>query len=107
MATRWGVFDDVYCAGKDTTFAFLEDVLDEVMELFPSKYIHIGGDECPKVRWENCPDCQKRIREEGLQDEKELQSYFITRIEKYLNSHERMIIGWMRYLKADWLLKPL
>lgn len=100
VATRWGVFDDVYCAGKDTTFAFLEGVLDEVMQLFPSEYIHIGGDECPKVRWENCPACQKRIREEGLKNENELQSYFITRIEKYLNAHGRKIIGWDEILEG-------
>jgi hexosaminidase len=100
VATRWGVFDDVYCAGKDTTFAFLEDVLDEVMALFPSQYIHVGGDECPKVRWEKCPACQKRIREERLKDEHALQSYFITRIEKYLNLHGRKLIGWDEILEG-------
>lgn len=100
VATGWGVFDDVFCAGKETTFAFLEDVLDEVMDLFPSEYIHIGGDECPKVRWEKCPYCQKRIKEEGLNDEHELQSYFITRIEKYLNSKGRKIIGWDEILEG-------
>jgi hexosaminidase len=100
VATRWGVFDDVYCAGKDTTFAFLEDVLDEVMDLFPSEYIHIGGDECPKVRWEKCPACQQRIKDEGLKDVNELQSYFIRRIEKYLNAHGRRIIGWDEILEG-------
>jgi hexosaminidase len=100
VTTRWGVFEDVYCAGKDTTFAFLEDVLDEVMELFPSKYIHVGGDECPKSRWEKCPLCQKRMKDEGLKDENELQSYFITRIEKYLNSKGRDIIGWDEILEG-------
>lgn len=100
VATRWGVFEDVFCAGKDTTFAFLEDVLDEVMDLFPSEYIHIGGDECPKVRWEKCPACQKRIREEQLKDENELQSYFIKRIEKYITAHGRRIIGWDEILEG-------
>ena len=100
VETRWGVFDDVFCAGKDTVFAFLEDVIDEVTELFPSEYIHIGGDECPKVRWENCPACQKRMKEEGLKDEQELQSYFVTRMEKYVNSKGRKIIGWDEILEG-------
>ncbi|TDU39816.1 hexosaminidase [Gelidibacter sediminis] len=96
----WGVMDDVYCAGKDETFEFLQDVLDEVLPLFPSNYIHIGGDECPKKNWERCPNCQKRIKEEGLKDEHELQSYFIQRIEKYLNSKGKKIIGWDEILEG-------
>ena len=100
VQTRWGVFDDVFCAGKDTVFAFLEDVLDEVIEIFTSEYIHVGGDECPKVRWENCSACQKRIKDEGLKDEHELQSWFITRMEKYLNAHGRQIIGWDEILEG-------
>lgn len=96
----WGVFDDVYCAGKESTFLFLQDVLDEVMALFPSTYIHIGGDECPKASWEVCSDCQKRIKEEGLANEHELQSYFIKRIEKYLNAHGRQLIGWDEILEG-------
>ncbi|MDU8886986.1 beta-N-acetylhexosaminidase [Yeosuana sp. MJ-SS3] len=96
----WGVFNDVYCAGKDETFIFLQDVLDEVIPLFPSEYIHIGGDECPKANWERCSDCQKRIKVEGLHDEHELQSYFITRIEKYLNSKGKKIIGWDEILEG-------
>lgn len=96
----WGVFDDVYCAGKDETFAFLQDVLDEVIPLFPSEYIHIGGDECPKENWKRCPSCQARIKAEGLHDEHELQSYFITRIEKYLNSKGKNIIGWDEILEG-------
>jgi hexosaminidase len=100
VQTRWGVFDDVYCAGKEETFNFLEDVLSEVMELFPSKYIHIGGDECPKTKWQKCPLCQKRIKEEGLKDEHELQSYFIQRIEKFLLSKGRRIIGWDEILEG-------
>ena len=96
----WGVLDDVYCAGNDSTFTFLQNVLDEVMELFPSKYIHIGGDECPKERWKTCPLCQKRIKDEGLKDEHALQSYFIQRIERYLNSKGRSIIGWDEILEG-------
>ncbi|MGQ9621175.1 MAG: beta-N-acetylhexosaminidase [Bacteroidales bacterium] len=92
--TKWGIFEDVYCAGKEETFRFLEDVLSEVIELFPSEYIHIGGDECPKTRWEKCPLCQKRIKIEGLKDEHELQSYFIKRIEKFLISKGKRLIGW-------------
>ncbi len=92
--TRWGISEDVYCAGKESTFQFIEDVLSEILELFPSQYIHIGGDECPKDRWRQCPLCQKRIEEEGLRDERQLQSYFIHRIEAWLNSHGRKLIGW-------------
>jgi hexosaminidase len=96
----WGVFDDVYCAGNDYTFRFLEDVLDEVMLLFPSKYIHIGGDECPKASWVKCPKCQQRMKDNNLKDEHELQSYFIQRIEKYINSKGRQIIGWDEILEG-------
>lgn len=100
VANEWGVFHDVYCAGKEETFEFLENVLMEVIELFPSEYIHIGGDESPKTRWEKCPDCQKRIKEEGLKDEHELQSYFIQRMEKFLLSKGRKIIGWDEILEG-------
>ena len=96
----WGVFEDVYCAGKDSTFKFLQDVLDEVMALFPSKYIHVGGDESPKANWKRCPLCQKRIKDEHLKDEHELQSYFIQRMEKYLNSKGRTLIGWDEILEG-------
>lgn len=96
----WGVFDDVFCAGKESTFQMLEGILDEVMQLFPSKYIHIGGDECPKANWKRCPQCQQRIKEQGLKDEHELQSYFIQRVEKYLNSKGRNIIGWDEILEG-------
>lgn len=96
----WGISDDIYCAGNDSVFTFLQNVLSEVLELFPSKYIHIGGDEAPKVRWEQCPKCQQRIKEEGLKDEHELQSYFIRRIENYLNSKGRQIIGWDEILEG-------
>jgi hexosaminidase len=96
----WGVFDDVYCAGKDSTFTFLQDVIDEIIPLFPSKYIHIGGDESPKANWKKCPLCQKRIKDEGLKDEHELQSYFIQRMEKYINSKGKTIIGWDEILEG-------
>ncbi len=96
----WGVLDDVYCAGNDSTFTFLQNVLDEVIQLFPSKYIHIGGDECPKERWKTCATCQKRIKDNNLKDEHALQSYFIQRIEKYLNSKGRNIIGWDEILEG-------
>ncbi len=99
-ATFWGVFDDVYCAGNDSTFIFLKNVLDEIIPLFPSKYIHIGGDECPKTRWKVCPKCQRRMIEEHLADEHELQSYFIRKIEKYVNSKGREIIGWDEILEG-------
>ena len=100
VGTEWGVYKDIYCAGNDTVFGFMEDVLTEVMELFPSKYIHIGGDEAPKYRWENCRKCQQRIKEEKLYDEHELQSYFITRIEKFLNENGRQLIGWDEILEG-------
>jgi hexosaminidase len=93
VATRWGVFKDVFCT-RDTVFHFIEGVLTEIMDVFPSKYIHIGGDECPKDRWRMCPDCQDRIANKKLKNEHELQSYFIHRIEAFLNSHGRQIIGW-------------
>jgi hexosaminidase len=91
---------DILCAGNDSTFIFLQDVLTEVMELFPSKYIHIGGDEADKTRWKECPKCQARIKNEGLKDEKELQSYFIKRIEKFVDSKEHKIIGWDEILEG-------
>ena len=98
-ATKWGVFKQVYCP-KESTFKFLEDVFDEVFELFPSELIHIGGDECPKASWKVCPDCQALIRKLGLKDEYELQSYFVTRMEKYINSKGRQIIGWDEILQG-------
>lgn len=99
-ATFWGVFDDVFCVGNDSTFTFLQNVLDEILPLFPSKYIHIGGDECPKVRWKSCPKCQKRMQENHLKDEHELQSYFIQKIEKYLNAKGKNLIGWDEILEG-------
>jgi len=99
VAGEWGVFEDVFCT-KEGTFKFLEDVLYEVVELFPSQFIHIGGDECPKDRWKSCPVCQQRIKDEELKGEYELQSYFIGRIEKFLNSKGKIIIGWDEILEG-------
>ncbi|MCD2259282.1 beta-N-acetylhexosaminidase [Psychroserpens luteolus] len=99
VATKWGVFEHIYCS-KDETFNFLEDVLDEVITLFPSEYIHIGGDEAPKTKWKTCKQCQNRIKSEGLKDEHELQNYFITRIETYLNAKGKQIIGWDEILEG-------
>jgi hexosaminidase len=95
----WGVFEDVFCP-SEYTFNFLQDVLDEVMALFPSTYIHVGGDECPKESWKRSAFCQQLIKEKGLKDEHELQSYFIQRIEKYLNSKGRTLIGWDEILEG-------
>lgn len=95
----WGIFEDVFCP-TEYTFNFLENVLDEVMQLFPSKYIHIGGDECPKSSWKRSAFCQQLIKEKKLKDEHELQSYFIQRIEKYVNSKGRQIIGWDEILEG-------
>lgn len=95
----WGIFEDIYCP-SEKTFTFLENVLSEVMELFPSDYIHIGGDEAPKTAWENSAVAQQVIEREGLADEHELQSYFISRIEKFLNNHGRQIIGWDEILEG-------
>lgn len=100
VAQFWGVFDDVFCAGKDSTFLFLEDVLEEVLPLFPSKYIHIGGDECPKTRWNACPHCQKRMSAEKLADADALQSYFVRRMGKWLNARGRQLIGWDEILEG-------
>jgi hexosaminidase len=100
VATSWGVMKEIYCAGNPRTFAFLEDVLDEVMALFPSEYIHIGGDEVPKDRWRTCDSCQALMQREGLADEAELQSWFIRRIQNYLTAHGRRLIGWDEILEG-------
>ena len=100
VSTFWGIRNEVFCAGNEMTFEFLENVLEEVLELFPGEYIHVGGDECPKDRWEKCPKCQERIRLEGLQDEHGLQSYFVKRIEKYLAANNRRLIGWDEILEG-------
>ncbi len=96
---QWGVFDDIFCP-KDETFEFLENILTEVIDLFPGKYIHVGGDEAPKTRWKNCAHCQALIKKENLKDEHELQSYFVQRIEKFVNSKGKQIIGWDEILEG-------
>ncbi len=103
---QWGVADDVLCAGNDQVLKFLEDVYSELIAIFPSEYIHVGGDECPKVRWEKCPKCQARIKALGLKSddkhskEERLQSFVINHIEKFLNDHGRQIIGWDEILEG-------
>ncbi|MGV3504538.1 MAG: beta-N-acetylhexosaminidase [Adhaeribacter sp.] len=97
---QWGIQPDIYCAGNEQTFTFLEGVLSEVAELFPSKFIHIGGDEAPKARWKACAKCQARIKSENLKDEHELQSYFIRRIENFLLTKNKKIIGWDEILEG-------
>lgn len=103
----WGVFDDILCAGNDKTFEFVEGVLDEIMQIFPSEIIHIGGDEAPRTRWKACPKCQQRIRELSLKGdgqypaEAKLQGYFTSRVEKYLNDRGRRILGWDELLEGD------
>ena len=107
VATQWGIFDDVLCIGNEKTLQFLEDVMAEIIDIFPSQYIHIGGDEAPRTRWEKCPKCQALIRAKGLKADKEhtaedrLQSYCMTRIEQFLNSKGRQIIGWDEILEGD------
>ncbi|WP_443746735.1 beta-N-acetylhexosaminidase [Alistipes communis] len=98
---RWGVLDDVFCPGKEQTFEFLEGVLDEVLELFPSKLIHIGGDKCPRVRWKECPDCRARMEDEGIEDEAGLQTYLTLRIGRHLEAKGRRLIGWDEILDGE------
>ncbi|MDU1892335.1 MAG: family 20 glycosylhydrolase [Dysgonomonas sp.] len=106
VGCEWGIYEDVLCAGNEDVFTFLENVFDEVNSLFPSRYIHIGGDECLKNRWKACPKCQKRIKDLGLKGkeghtiEEELQSYFITRVEKMVNAKGKSIIGWDEILEG-------
>jgi hexosaminidase len=100
VRTEWGIEDDVFCAGNDDVFTFLENVFDEVLELFPSEFIHIGGDECPKVRWHECEKCQTRMKTEGLKNEEELQSWFISKVGHYLHSKGRKMIGWDEILEG-------
>jgi hexosaminidase len=98
--TDGGIFPGVYCPGNEETFEFLQSILAEVIELFPGKYIHIGGDEVPKGNWQKCAKCQARKAAEGLKDEKELQSYFVRRLEKFINSKGRSLIGWSEILEG-------
>jgi hexosaminidase len=102
----WGVANDVYCAGNDSTFQFLTDIIEEVVPLFESEYFHVGGDECPKDRWKACSKCQARIKELGLKGDKDhsaeekLQSYFVQRMEKVLLKHNKKMIGWDEILEG-------
>lgn len=106
VATKWGIFDDVLCPGNQKSYRFVEQVLNETMKLFPSKYIHIGGDECPKGKWEKCPKCQQKIAENGIIADslhsagQKLQSYFIARVGQYVNKKNRRIIGWDEILEG-------
>ena len=107
LMTVWDIAKDVLCVGKDSSFEFLEDVLSEVCDIFPYEYIHIGGDECPKIRWENCPKCQARIKELGLKDtdkwtaEHYLQNYVTARVQKFLATKGKKVIGWDEILEGD------
>ena len=104
---HWGVFDDILCAGNEKTFEMVNNILDEIIDIFPSQYIHIGGDEAPKGRWKDCPKCQARIREQGikadgkLSAEMKLQGYFTNRVEQHVLSRGRRIIGWDEILEGD------
>ncbi len=100
VPNEWGVFNDVYCAGNEKTFQFLQDVLTEVLALFPGEYVHIGGDECPKVRWKQCTRCHERLRQEDLADQDDIQSYFIGRVGRWLHEHGRRLIGWDEILEG-------
>ena len=105
-AEMWGIFDEVLCAGNEQIYTFLEDIFAEVIDLFPYRYVHVGGDECPKTNWEKCAKCQEKIKELGLTSDAEhtkeerLQSYVFTRIEKYINDKGRRIIGWDELLEG-------
>lgn len=105
--TRWGVADEVLCAGKESTMQFLEDILGEVTELFPYEYVHIGGDECPKTKWSKCPDCQAKIAELGLKDtkmgtkEQYLQNYVTARMQKFLSARGKKLIGWEEIMEGE------
>ena len=100
VGRKWGIADEIFCAGKDEVFVFLKGVLSEVLEVFPSTFIHIGGDEAPKTRWQACPACQARIRTEGLADEHELQSWFVRQFDSWLSERGRRLVGWDEILEG-------
>jgi hexosaminidase len=115
VSQKIGIFPDLYCPGREETFTFLQNILQEVIDLFPSPYIHIGGDETPVKRWKACPDCQARILQEGLEDETGLKTYFINRMGAYLAKRNRTLIGWSEILQPGldqealveyWIGKP-
>ncbi len=101
VPNTWGIFDDVLCPGNESTFTFLTNLFEEVCSIFPSEFIHIGGDECPTIRWKECPDCQQRMRNEHIHSEHELQSYFTTRIAKMLSNFGKRAIGWDEILEGE------
>ena len=101
VSPHWGIHKDVLCVGKENVFDFLKEILDEIITLFPSKIVHIGGDEVPKNRWKDCPDCQSRIQREDLGDEKDLHVYFTNRILEYLNSLQVRVVGWNDVLNKN------
>jgi hexosaminidase len=105
VVNDWGVFKEIYCAGNDSVFIFIEDIINEITSLFPGELIHIGGDEAPKYRWENCIKCQNRIKKEGLKNEHELQSYFIDRVANILAKKGKVIVGWDEIIDSD-LVSP-
>ncbi len=100
VKTSQGIYQDILCAGKDETFEVVFDILEDILEIFPSEYIHIGGDEAPKNRWKECPHCQRRIREEGLKNEEELQGWFTNRIVEFLKSRDRKATVWNESLRS-------
>ncbi len=100
VSRSWSIRHEVFCAGNDEVFRFLENVLEEILEIFPSEFIHIGGDECPKMRWKECPKCQARIRHEDLQDEHELQAWFVRHFDEFLRARGRRLIGWDEILEG-------
>ena len=100
VRTSWGIDENIYCAGNDDVFTFLKDVFGEVLELFPSEFIHVGGDEAPKKRWKRCPACQARIKAEDLKDEDELQSWFVRQFDSWLGERGRRLVGWDEILEG-------
>jgi hexosaminidase len=94
VGTKFGIYKDILCVGKEKVFNFIENILEEIIELFPSDFIHIGGDEVPKSRWKKCVDCQKRMKSEGIKNTEDLQVYFTNRIAKFLLSHEKKVVSW-------------
>ncbi len=101
VCNRWGVMDTIGCVGRDEIFAFVYDIIDELTELFPSKYFHIGGDEVPKTGWKRCPNCQKKIKELGIANENQLQGYFNNKVQNYLQTKGKCMIGWNEILEAS------
>ncbi|WP_439184446.1 family 20 glycosylhydrolase [Carboxylicivirga taeanensis] len=107
VATRWGVFDDVMCPGKESTFAMIDDILTEIADLFPGQYIHIGGDACTKTRWRNCKHCQARIKSKGFENENDLEHYFIKRVQQTLTKLDKKMVGWNEIMKDSTLKDAL